>query len=400
MEKDLSVFEEIINEAKGCESTTQKCLPLLFDTKEMRYTKLVPLTILEKHYPNIYEPTVIIRDRKKFNTTFLEYLKIATDFYENDLSLSSNRNPLKYLIYNTLYKALPSDFDDIRNLFQREINYIKNVRLNDYLNPKNIGYSNLLCGNLIIGLAKEDADSVSPLSIHISLERVINNKLYYYDFPCVRYGISGSTAYIYEIEKVCERSINADYFKSKEYLSELENYQLSVKKLINKAIKTNEIVAEEAIALTCAITLLEERGIKDILVPTVFINRYNSLEISAHQTMAKLNNVLEEASVKGANEIAKNALGKMSILKHTLNSHEQLVEEKNTHLIKNFKYLEDIFSNYKIYDLPMQKDTYMHFNIIPNGNVCQNKLLKDLHTLIHDYEEKMREIKDEIHEKN
>ena len=50
----------------------------------------------------------------------------------------------------------------------------------------------------------------------------------------------------------------------------------------------------------------------------------------------------------------------MATLKHTLDNHNKIVEENNTKNIKNFKYLEEIFSDFKIYDFPMQKDTNLH----------------------------------------
>lgn len=400
MDFNSNLFNEIIKEAKTGITNSNSYFPLFFDTKEMRYAKLNVLTTIEKHYPNLYEPTVIILDRKKLDETLVEYVKKASDFYEDDMDLANHPTPIKYLFYHTLSNTLLSEFDDIRSVFTRQMEFMKNERLADYMTPKNVGYIDLLCGNLIIGVAKEKASCTSPLSIHISLERVINDKVYYYDFPCVRYGIVGSIAYIFDVQRVEERKMKESYVKEKEYIAELESYQLSVKNLLKKAIKTKEIHDEEVIALLCSLVVMNERGIRDIIVPTVLLNRYNGLQISCYQNIAKLNKTYEEASMKGETIILDGILAKISVLKHTLQTQETLLEERNTSLIKHFSYLEEVCSDYKIFDYPMSKDTSLHFNIIPNGATCKNTLLNDIITCIHSYEEKERSIKEALHEKD
>ena len=388
-----NTFDEIIKEAKTGITNSNAYLPLLFDTKEMRYAKLNVVTTIEKHYPNLYEPTMIILDRKKLDETLLEYIKKSFVFYEHDMELAEAKNPIKSLFYHTLANTLLSEFDDIRSLFTRQIEFMKNERLADYMVPKNVGYVDLLCGNLVIGIAKENASSTSPLSIHISIERIINDKLYYYDFPCVRYGIVGSVAYIFDIQKVEERKMKEDYVKDKEYIAEVESYQLSVKNILKKAIKTKEIHDEEVIALLCSLVLMNERGIRDIIVPTVLVNRYNGLQICCYQNIALLNKAYEEASIKGETVILDGILAKISVLKHTVQTQEELLEERSISLIKNFTYLEEMCSDYKIFDYPMTKDTCLHFNIIPNGGTCKNALLKDVMNCIHFYEERERSLK-------
>lgn len=394
MGRYLVILDEIIREATTGMSNNSAYLPLLFNTKEMRYTKLIDLGIIEKHYPNLFEPTLIILDNKKFELALKEYIDKALSFYENDINLKKDKEPIKYLLYNTFSNILLSDFDDAKTYIDRITSYIGNERLNDYCIPNNIGYIDTLCGTLIIGVSKCNSSSLTPFSIQISIERVINNKIYYYDFPCVKYGIFKSTAYIYSVERVNERDLIEDLAKDEEYKKELKDYQETIKELLKKLIKTSEIDFEKIVSLTCAIALLSERGIDKIEVPTVLINRYNGIEISCYQNLSRLNKIYNEALEKNKTDILEETIAKIAAIKKTLKDHPLIVEKKNTQLIKNFKYLEEIFSDYKIYDYPMQQDTNLHFHVIPNGHECSSKILEELDEAIRNYESLGRSLKD------
>lgn len=380
METDIAIFNEIIKEAStGDGESIDNYLPLLFQTYEMNYTKLINKSSGFKNYPNIFVPNLIIIDRKKFDNTLSEFIKSASEYYENDANYYNSKSPIKYLLYNTLHNTLLNEFDDIRTLFLRYLNFFKIDRVKDFLKPKNIGYSKILCGNIVIGIAKERVDSSSPMSFHISIERIINNKLYYYDFPCVRYGISKDTAYIFEIENVEERKTDHN---DKIYQQELEKYQKSIDNLLIKAIKTKEINYQSIFVLSALITLLNKRGIKEIIVPTVNLNKYNGMQISYYESLRQLNAIYEEATMKEDTKILELTLGKISFIKEKLKNHPLALEMKNITLIKNFKFIEEVFSDYKIYDYPMQKDTNLHFYVIDNSNRCSNKLLEELTSII------------------
>ena len=48
--------------------------------------------------------------------------------------------------------------------------------------------------------------------------------------------------------------------------------------------------------------------------------------------------------------------------------------------VKNFKYLEELFSDYRIDDYPMEKDTLLHFSITKNGGKINSRLLEDINS--------------------
>ncbi|MGM9834251.1 MAG: hypothetical protein ACI31M_00515 [Bacilli bacterium] len=379
MERDITIFDEILNEASNGEISMDKCLPLFFQTYEMNYAKLESKTNCLKYYPNLFVPNLIIIDRRKLDKTLEDFIKEASIYYENDENYYNSKNPIKYLLYNTLHNTMLNEFDDIRTLFLRYLDFFKIDRLRDFLKPKNVGYSELLCGNIVICIAKEDVASSSSLSFHISIERVINNKLYFYDFPCVKYGISKDIAYIFEIEKVEKRKTD---IKDKEYQMELKMYQNTIDNLLKKSIKTKEINYQNIFVMSSLLTLLNRRGIKEIIVPTVNINKYNGIEILYYNEIKQLNSISEEASIKGDTKTLELTISKINYIKDKASNHPLIVVNNSINLIKNFKYLEEVFADYKIYDYPMQKDTNLHFYIIDDSGKCSNKLLDELTQII------------------
>lgn len=397
MDRNFNILDEIINEAKNGEVLNGNYLPLLFNTYEKQDAKLIPIALIERFYPNIFEPTLIIKNRNNLIDIIYKYLENAFIFYENEVKHQKIQNPPKFILYNRLSNMLLSDFDDLSLFFERENNFLINGRLKDFEQRKDLGYIDSLCGNLIVVTAKENIVSTTPFSIQISIERNINGKLYYYDFPCIKASISNGIGYIYEIAELEERTIKKELINDLEYLAELESYQISIKSLLKKGIKTNEINCNEIISLLVTTTIMYERGINLFIVPTIFINKYNGLEISCYKSIAKNTKIYDEAILKKDTNIIDDSISKIATLKKMLNEHEKIIDEKNTKLVKNFKYLEEIFSDYKITDLPMKKDTSLHFSITKNGNKVNNRLLEDILDTIHKYFKAER--KDKIIEK-
>lgn len=393
MDRNISVLDEIINEAKNGEVLTGNYLPLLFNTYEKKDSKLMPIALIERFYPNIFEPNLVIINRNKLNEFIFKYLESALIFYGNEINQKKVQNPQKFILYNRLSNMLLSDFDDLTLFFEREIIFLNNGRLKDFEQRKDLGYIDSLCGNLIVVISKENITSTTPYSIQISIERNINGKSYYYDFPCVKASIYDGKGFVFEVVETEERAIKKELTNDLEYLAELESYQISIKNLLRKGIKTNEINYNEIISLLVATSIMHERGINELIVPTIFINKYNGLEISCYKSIAKNTKIYDEAIAKNEQFKVDEAITKIATLKKMLNEHEKIIDEKNTKLVKNFKYLEEIFSDYKITDLPMKKDTSLHFSIVKNGKKISNRILEDIIDTIHSYFEKERKEK-------
>lgn len=371
-------YNELIEEASMGNILCGFYMPILFETTEMRYTKLNPLTRASINVPNIMIPTVVIRDKNKLDNSIMQYNNLAKEFYKDDIKLNSTNEPEKYIITSLLSNALLNDFDDINKLFLRQIEYIKNVRLNDFYQTKDFGYNKTLCGNIIAKLAKEPLSVETPTSFNSSIEIMINNKLFFYDLPCIRVGITSNEAIIYSVQKVKDRELPSYLRNDKDYLIELKNYQDAVEKVIISSMKTTDVDANVTLAMIILLSVLELRDIKKIIVPSILLNRYNSLEISCRHNMDKLNNTYEEAVIKNQGAIAEDSLNKISNIKKTLDTHEYTHNLRNEKMIKIFKYLDYIFSDYNIYGLPMQQDTSLNFYITDNKHDCKIKFLNEL----------------------
>lgn len=387
MDRSISVLDEITNEAKRGEVLNGSYLPLLFNTYEVIDNKLLEVSKIERFYPNIFEPNLIILNRNNLNEIIYNYLEKALPFYEEEIKYKKVQNPSKFVLYNRLSNMLIKDFDDLALFFKRELEFINNERLKDFEKGKNLGYVDALCGNLVIVISKENVSSSTPYSIQISVEREINGKLYYYDFPCVKLGIYKETCFIYEVMDIEERIIKKKYADDLEYIAELESYQISIKNLLRKGIKTNEIDYNKIISLVVATNVIHTRGINDFIIPTIFLNKYNGLEISCYKSIAKNTKIYEEAVAKKESFIIDESISKIATLKKMLNEHEKLIDDENTNLIKSIKFLEELVSDYKINDYPMKKDTSLHFSITKNGGKVNNRLLSDIIDTINAFKE-------------
>lgn len=387
MDRSISVLDEITNEAKRGEVLNGSYLPLLFNTYEVVDNKLLEVSKIDHFYPNIFEPNLIILNRNNLNEIIYNYLEKALPFYEEEIKYKKVQNPSKFVLYNRLSNMLIKDFDDLALFFKRELEFINNERLKDFEKGKNLGYVDALCGNLVIVISKENISSSTPYSIQISVEREINGKLYYYDFPCVKLGIYKETCFIYEVMDIEERIIKKKYADDLEYIAELESYQISIKNLLRKGIKTNEIDYNKIISLVVATNVIHIRGINDFIIPTIFLNKYNGLEISCYKSIAKNTKIYEEAVAKKESFIIDESISKIATLKKMLNEHEKLIDDENTNLVKSIKFLEELVSDYKINDYPMKKDTSLHFSITKNGGKVNNRLLSDIIDTINAFKE-------------
>lgn len=387
MDRSISVLDEITNEAKRGEVLNGSYLPLLFNTYEVVDNKLLEVSKIERFYPNIFEPNLIILNRNNLNEIIYNYLEKALPFYEEEIKYKKVQNPSKFVLYNRLSNMLIKDFDDLALFFKRELEFINNEKLKDFEKGKNLGYVDALCGNLVIVISKENISSSTPYSIQISVEREINGKLYYYDFPCVKLGIYKETCFIYEVMDIEERIIKKKYADDLEYIAELESYQISIKNLLRKGIKTNEIDYNKIISLVIATNVIHIRGINDFIIPTIFLNKYNGLEISCYKSIAKNTKIYEEAVAKKESFIIDESISKIATLKKMLNEHEKLIDDENTNLVKSIKFLEELVSDYKINNYPMKKDTSLHFSITKNGGKVNNRLLSDIIDTINAFKE-------------
>lgn len=147
-----------------------------------------------------FTPTLIIKDMNQFNYLLTTYVELASNFYSDDnyyeevLSgdyyeedkISKEKTIMTLLWSNATYE----DFNDPISFLRKRINYLSNQ-----IEGINLGYSNLLDGEITIEIEKDKIVNETPYAMHITL----NKEGKQYQFPKISFGIDQDTVDFYAI---------------------------------------------------------------------------------------------------------------------------------------------------------------------------------------------------------
>ncbi len=284
---DINVFyDEIINEASTGRVDCFFMMNLLFST----YLKEENKTIEGKKDDDgrYLIPTLVIKNKENFNKLLTEYLALAktkydlTKYYEA-LEFDDIENPehiINKLVLTTLWaNATYDDFSDSEEFLRKQILFLKDNTFSEYNEPTIIGYSEMLGGYLEIENIPEPILNETPTSLKISLIEPETNERY--TFPLVRYGIKDDKCYIYAVQKNkkfdvdnnFKKKVNRRLFKIGEnFDTKNDTYEN------NKEGNLKDVSASFVVASNIVLGLLSSKGINDIVVPSILIERWNAKE--------------------------------------------------------------------------------------------------------------------------
>ena len=284
---DINVFyDEIINEASTGRVDCFFMMNLLFST----YLKEENKTIEGKKDDDgrYLIPTLVIKNKENFNKLLTEYLALAktkydlTKYYEA-LEFDDIENPehiINKLILTTLWaNATYDDFNWSEEFLRKQILFLKDNTFSEYNEPTIIGYSEMLGGYLEIENIPEPILNETPTSLKISLIEPETNERY--TFPLVRYGIKDDKCYIYAVQKNkkfdvdnnFKKKVNRRLFKIGEnFDTKNDTYEN------NKEGNLKDVSASFVVASNIVLGLLSSKGINDIVVPSILIERWNAKE--------------------------------------------------------------------------------------------------------------------------
>lgn len=168
--------------------------------------------VIKGNNPSFIDPPLLeIRDKESFDDLLKEYVTLAKEFYDDsyfyDEVLSgiyrTDENKLskeKVLMTLLWSNATIEDFQEPCSFLRRQKKYLERNFLTE---KKNIGYSEILDGNIITEISKTLKLSwESPYAFHVT----IANEKEKYDLPTVRFGVEDDIVYIYSIHQ--EKNIN------------------------------------------------------------------------------------------------------------------------------------------------------------------------------------------------
>jgi hypothetical protein len=335
-------------------------------------------TILESNkeiYGDEQFPTLMIKNIKLFNEALNKYLQIAINFYcEDEYEIDSTK--VKKILSLLWGNATSEDFNNPIEYVNRYTNFIKDKTLLNYLEPQNIGYSEILLSNIEIQLKYQKEISETPYALYIRLFNYYDNQKVYYDLPVVKLGISNNTGYIYSIQK--NKSLN--YSSDDNYNMLLDKYQ---KKTNRQLYKVNENFIEQSdmtdnienpenmtgitpstlLSLAIAVSLLNNQGISKIKVPDYLPIRWQAKEL-----------VYEfKSSIKSEQD-------REEYLKESEEDHDLIMRNITDKLIRTIRRLEYHFNNITIEALPKDVDDCTHIKV-DNNIICNNPLLNEVYNL-------------------
>lgn len=363
---DIRVFyDEIINEASTGRVDCFFMMNLLFST----YLKEENKTIEAKKDDDgrYLIPTLVIKNKENFNKLLTEYLTLArtkydlTKYYEalEFSDIKNHEQVINKLILTTLWaNATYDDFSDSEEFLRKQISFLKDNTFSEYNEPTIIGYSEMLGGYVEIENISEPILNETPNSLKISLVEPETNEKY--TFPLVRYGIKDGKCYIYAVQKNKKFDIDNNFKKkvNRKLFKIGENFDTKNDTYENyKEGNLKDVSASFVVASNIALGLLSSKGISDIVVPSILIERWNAKEKNIIVRSGREENKEEyiETNKDEHNEIQRNLTEKL------LRTFLRIISHNNT---------------FEVMSYPFDIDSSLHIRTSPELD-CNNSLLNE-----------------------
>lgn len=342
-------YNEIILEAANGRIDCFFMYNILFETK------VIEDNIHIKSNQDLIIPTLIINNKTEFNRLLLEYVELAKNFYDltklqNELNSPDNINniPIEKTIMTLLWaNATIEDFNDPIIFLRKRIAFFKDTSLLKYQNV-NLGFSKILNSDAIVSIKKDTINNETPYTIKIKLIDKDSENAFY--FPDIRVGIDHNTAYIYAIQNN-KQEINDNPFAKK--INRLL-FKIGENFIDDGSSDLKDITSSFVISSNIVLRILEDIGIKTVLIPTILISRWNS-KLITDQTKNTDN---EESYIK----IQKNLTDKFIRIFRRIAYHNQ---------------------NIQIDSYPFELDSYLHLSFNKNLNYINNQLLDETYNFKH-----------------
>lgn len=368
-------YDEIIKEAALGKIDCGFLIPICFDTKILKNNELERKTNA-KYFYNVMSPTLIIKNEEKLNQSMINYINLAKKFYSQDVRLLDSPNPEKYILSSCLVNALPGDFNDISNLFERYSNFIMDSSLNDFFKTQNIGYSDILKSSINVTLQKQSIVEETPYAFRMELISDDNQK---YILPDVRFGISDGKCYIYAIQNMDKDCKNKSIERRMRKVGEGFDEKNSSKDPILEPENLYSVGPWDLISLAIAIPLIKNYSdVNEFVAPYFLVNRWNAVEISYQLLTEKYNKDLNNPIIQKRLEKIKN--------------HDIIQRNVTDKFIRSFRRMEYHFDNIEVDSFPLEMDSTLHFKV-GEDVICNNSLLTEIYSLSNNYKSKGKGVK-------
>jgi len=320
-------------------------------------------------------PTLIIRDKNKFDSLLEEYVTLALSFYDDnnfdedilDYKLYDNKKRIckeKAILALLFANATVEDFNNPINFLEKRINFINNSMEEKH----NLGYCEILNTMMQVSIEKDIINNETPYQFVI---KILSYDGESYVLPKVKFGISDNNVYVYAIQNENNQKnqlgkrINRILYKIGEgyndgdYLCDDENLK--------------DISASFLVSLNIFVNYVKTCGYNKIIVPSILVERWNAKKIS---------------SILRSNRYGY-SVEKMIELE---DSQDYLQRNLTNKLIRTFLRLGVHYNNIDIFSFPYEIDSCLHININDERIRCNNTLLFETGVLMRDYFKKDKKV--------
>ncbi len=306
----------------------------------------------------ILVPTLYIKDKRTFELALRRYFSVASKYYTNEA----------IVILSLLFvDASTEDYNNPVEFINRKTNYLLNAQSQSQFFA--LGYLDTLGADLFIKQKKASIYLEAPMEFIPILTPTENASGYNcYNFPAIRYGIDGDTAYIYAVqskrksknEESFQKEINRKLYKIGEgFDSKKDNYETYGDGNLK------DVSASFVVALTIFLGYLNSIGINNIKILPLSISSWNN---------KRLSNIRKNFDTDGNKET----------LDEIQKEHDAIQMNITNKLIRTFLRICHHFDSINVTSYPFENDSYLQ--LFNNGeNECNNSLLRDVYSLSASY---------------
>ena len=363
---DINVFyDEIINEASTGRVDCFFMMNLLFSTYIREENKTIEA---KKNDDGRYLiPRLVIKNKDNFNKLLTEYLALARkkydlSIYQDELTFADVENyeqVINKIILTTLWaNATYDDFSESEEFLRKQIAFLKDETFSEYEEPTIIGYSETLGGYVEVENIQETILNETPNSLKISVIEPETNERY--TFPLVRYGIEDNKCYIYAVQK------NKRYDEENKFKKKVNRRLFQIGENFDTKNDTYEnygegnlkdVSASFVVASNIALGLLASKGITDVVVPSILIERWN-----AKETGIIVKSKREENS--------------QEYIDSNKEEHNKIQNNLTEKLLRTFLRIVSHNKTFNVTAYPFDIDSSLHMRTSPELD-CNNSLLNE-----------------------
>lgn len=353
-------YNHIIHEASNGRIDCLNYYNIIFSTKIIEENKEY---VAKYEHDDIIIPTLIIKDKRKFDELLIEYVNKAMTFYDNNnfdseldnYTYDNNEKRIckeKVILSLLFANATTEDFNDPCNFLRKRIDFIDN----DIRNNDDLGYSDILKGNVSIKIKDDLIYNETPYQMIIKVTSSDNQE---FVFPSIKFGISDDYVYIYAIQNkeqentIFNKKINRILYKVGEGFDENKE---------NNDENLKDVTSSFLVSLNMFIAYLYSQGYSKIIVPSYLIERWNAKCISNYLKIKLRNKNIDEAL-------------------ELFDKQEYIQYNLTNKLIRTFLRLGCHFNNIDVVSFPYEADSCLHININDRIMNCNNKLLFETYQL-------------------